>query len=247
MKNTKIVKRISALVIAGVLGFGVVSCAKKGEVREAEKSTTQQTIIDENGNEVLVQTNTQEETYVEPTKDLEKEDRSEETTQKVGKVELYSPVDFKTITDVEAKYNEIYAIRQEYFQTMKNVLSVRVLFSDEEVSAAVYNVIRADSDLASLMNKMCEQKRESVKNDYVDVQIEQLTKLKKDMQELQQTLKDAEEIWDDHTDDITETEIDKILKVKKFNNLALEQSIKKLEKDIKELEIELDAMNSKNI
>lgn len=222
MKNSKIVKRIASLVLVGTIAVSVLSCSKKNKDEEVLSDA---------------------EIFNEAIQEVE----GEETQKKVGKVVVYKPVDFTTVTNVEEKYNEVYEIRQEYLQKMENVLEVRVLFSDEEVAAAVYNVIKADSDLASLMNKICEQKRESVKKDYVDIQLEKLTALKQEMADLQQTLNDAENIWSKHIDDIADTEIDKIIKVKKYNNLALEQSIKRLEKDIEKLEIELEAMNSKNV
>lgn len=220
MKNSKIVKRIASLALVGTIAVSVLSCSKKNKDEELNASE----IFDETIQQV----------------------EGEETQKMVGKVVVYKPVDFTTVNNVEEKYNEVFEIRQEYFQKMKDVLDFRILFSDEEVAAAVYNVIRADSDLASLMNKICEQKIESVKKDYLDIQHEKLTALKEEMVALQQTLKESEEIWGHHTDDIAETEIDKILKVKRFNNLALEQSIKNLEKNIEKLETELEAMNSKN-
>ncbi|MBR4998246.1 MAG: hypothetical protein IKY10_00040, partial [Clostridia bacterium] len=202
MKNHKIVKRIAALALVATIPVGMISCAKKNknqtdfyedeEVFFVEGSQSENGILNVQG--------------------------SQET---VGKIGVYRPVDFANVTNLVGAYDELLALREEYFKVMKYVCVTKLGYSKEEKAAAIYNVIRIDNDLSGLMVKISDNKRNETKSDYLDVQVEKLEGLKNDINELRTLLEESEKIWQNDIDKIDEIEAEKILKVKRYNDLAL--------------------------
>lgn len=225
MKNHKIVKRIAALALVATIPVGMISCAKKNknqtdfyedeEVFFVEGSQSENGILNVQG--------------------------SQET---VGKIGVYRPVDFANVTNLVGAYDELLALREEYFKVMKYVCVTKLGYSKEEKAAAIYNVIRIDNDLSGLMVKISDNKRNETKSDYLDVQVEKLEGLKNDINELRTLLEESEKIWQNDIDKIDEIEAEKILKVKRYNDLALKQELNKLEKQLKEAKAELAASPS---
>ena len=229
MKNSKIVKRIASLVLVVGLTATMFACSKK-----------QEEMYDEEGNLI-----TYDQMFEEMTEESVKLD-IDGSKDKVGKISVYNPVDFKTVTNPTATYEELLAKREEYDKVMRHVCTLDSLYSNEEKAAAVYNIVRIDNDLSSLMVKVSEQRQISIKQEQLDVQIEKMETLLNDIRTLQDMLEESESVWQNDIDKVDEVEADKILKVKKLNSMALKKEIKLIKKEIKNLKEELEAIQTAN-
>lgn len=236
MQKGKIVKSIVALAIAGGVVAGVYSFTNK--------SKTENGIYDEESGFI-----NSEELVSDTVLEMETMTPEEETVfievvgpkkEPVGQIEVYRTIDFTKVTNPTETYELLLKKRTEYYNVMKKVCASDMFYNDAERAAAVYNIVRIDNDLAGLMVKISEQRREQVKSDYLDVQVEKLENLQKEIDHLKAYLEDAENIWKNDIDKVEETEREQILKVKKYNELALKQEVKRLEKQLKETKKELE-------
>ncbi len=225
MKNSKIVKRLTALVLATGIAVTISACAKK------------------KGEEVVTDING--ETIDPIVLEMVTYEGESETETVVGQIDVYDPVDFKEVVNAEVKYNELLELREEYNNLLISVCEDFDDYNEDEITAAVYNVVRIDNDLTSCMVKIIEQTRTGGKNEYADIQLEKLEQLLSEINSLREMITTSENLWVDHTDKMNKAEVEKVLKVKRFSEMALKAPVKSIEKDIKELKVEIETLNSK--
>lgn len=237
MKKGKIVKIVVALTLAGGITAGVFSIAKKNENEKSFYDENNDVVV--NG-EVVTDGVTQMETLT-PEEETKFNEFVGPEQEPVGQIEVYRTIDFTKVTNPREIYELLLKKRTEYYNVMSKVCSLDALYNDAERAAAVYNIVRIDNDLSGLMVKISEQKRNEIQNDYLDVQVEKLESLLNEINTLRDTLEEAENVWRRDINKVEEIEAEKILRVKKYNDLALKQEIKKLEKQLKEAKAELAA------
>ena len=64
---------------------------------------------------------------------------------------------------------------EEYYKQMKDVLSFKLFYSQEEITVSIYNIVRIDSDLSSLILKVHKNKQKDIESMvYLADQIETL-------------------------------------------------------------------------
>ncbi len=245
MKNFKIVKRLSALTLAGAMIVAMVSCSKsKDEDFSVETAQNQQdemieTHEKESVTESVVENKTEEKTTE---KESEKESNKESETEKKeeSKIKVYSPLDFKTVSDYATTFDSLIKEREDYEKQMKNVLNFKLLYSKEDISTAIYNVVRIDSDLSSLILKVYENKQNDIQNMvYLADQIETLEAVLNKMQDLQQKIETSKSEYSSSLNDLTNADANQIEKVHKYALNPLKAPIKQLVREIDDLKAEL--------
>ena len=232
----KIVKKVAALTLAGTMVATMVSCAKNNTITagDIKDDIKYETITDENGNEIWVDSNGNVD---------EKEPENmtqEENTEKQESIK-YSPLDFSTVSNFQDKYDELIKSRGEYFSNMQTVLKFKSFHSQEEIKDVIYNIVRIDSDLSNLLVKIYEQTKEDVKDDiYLADQIEKLEKVLTNMKDLRDKIMEAESEYSTSLDDVTTTDAEQIQRISKYSLLPLKSPIKKMEKEIENLKEDLE-------
>ena len=241
MNKFKIVKRIGALTLAGAMVISMVACSKQKEEGfsvETEQNL-QETIIETQGKEVETEVFVNAE---ETEKTTEQESAAETETEKKqeNKLKVYSPLDFKMISDYEAEYKSLMAERIVYENQMKQVLTFKILYSKEDIATAIYNVVRIDSDLSSLIINVYKNKQLEIENMvYLADQIEALENVLEDMKELSKKIEESKSEYASSLDSISNADAQQIEKVHKYALNPLKSPIKQLAREIEDLKAEL--------
>ena len=241
MNKFKIVKRIGALTLAGAMVISMVACSKQKEEGfsvETEQNL-QETIIETQGKEVETEVFVNAE---ETEKTTEQESAAETETEKKqeNKLKVYSPLDFKMISDYETEYKSLMAERIAYENQMKQVLTFKLLYSKEDISTAIYNVVRIDSDLSNLIINVYKNKQLEIENMvYLADQIEALENVLEDMKELSKKIEESKSEYASSLDSISNADAQQIEKVHKYALNPLKSPIKQLAREIEDLKAEL--------
>ena len=241
MNKFKIVKRIGALTLAGAMVISMVACSKQKEEGfsvETEQNL-QETIIETQGKEVETEVFVNAE---ETEKTTEQESAAETETEKKqeNKLKVYSPLDFKMISDYETEYKSLMAERIVYENQMKQVLTFKILYSKEDIATAIYNVVRIDSDLSSLIINVYKNKQLEIENMvYLADQIEALENVLEDMKELSKKIEESKSEYASSLDSISNADAQQIEKVHKYALNPLKSPIKQLAREIEDLKAEL--------
>ena len=245
MNKFKIVKRIGALTLAGAMVISMVACSKQKEEGfsvETEQNL-QESIIETQGKEIESEVFVNaEETEKTTEKETEQESAAETETEKKqeNKLKVYSPLDFKMISDYEAEYKSLMAERIVYENQMKQVLTFKILYSKEDIATAIYNVVRIDSDLSSLIINVYKNKQLEIENMvYLADQIEALENVLEDMKELSKKIEESKSEYASSLDSISNADAQQIEKVHKYALNPLKSPIKQLAREIEDLKAEL--------
>ena len=235
----KIVKSITTLTLAVALGVTAVSCANKAEMNSQNiNDTKEEIVVDRNGNIINVEAQTGSTTEASTNSN---NSTNAQESEKVGKVKAYQPIDFKAVTDYEAKYDELLAKRAEYYQTMKLALNQGIVYSQAETITAIYNVAQIDNDLSSLLVQIYNQKTaQAEKEIYLADQIEMLEKVLNNMKTLQTNVETFEADTEGALKNLPTAEAEKISRAKNFTLLPLKKPIKTLETQVANLRADLE-------
>ena len=222
MRKYKIVKKITTLTIAFAFMITMISCSSKSNDVEIEKDISQQgTVTDENADVVT----------------SNKEITAEKQEDKIIK---YASLDFKTVTDCEKTYETLIKEREVYEEQMQKVLGLKLFYSKEDVTTAIYNVARIDSDLSNLILKIYNQTKEDIKDEkYLADQIEALQKVLDKINLLKSNIETSKKEYSKALDNILEADSEKIEKVHKFALTPLKQPETYLKSEIESLKEEL--------
>lgn len=242
-KGFKIVRRLNDLVIVVVVMVLLTSCGQNVEGVGNEVETVETGGgASETNNKATVSTDADGNVIAEGTKTEKGTEASETEPEKVGKIEVYQALDFKTVSDCEAAYEELAEKREDYNQAMKIVVSTRMLHSDEEVATAIYNVVNIDYDMSSLLVKLYQQKSEETKNQiYLADQIESLQSVLDKMETLTKQMEESRSVYEDALKHISEADAEKIERGYKFSVNPLKKPSTQLKSKISALKQELEA------
>lgn len=233
MKDFQIYKKIVALTIAGGMLVSLVACGNKNKDKE---------FVDV-GTESIVDNSTTKYPEHAIIAGGSKAELEEETVEKKPQKDIkkYKPLDFKDVSDYSAKYKELLQERERYNKDMKTVVANKNSYSTEEVAYAIYNIVRIDNDLSCLLVKIYEEKTEAIKDDASLVeQIETLQDVLNKMMNLKSKIETAKKDFNPALDKLVKADVEQIERVQKFSLLPLNAPINKLQREIKDLKIELE-------
>lgn len=247
MKKTKIVKVISTLVVATAVVSCVYSCASNSNNIENEEVLTstgaaEQTtnVLESTADTSIVEPSTRAEATTSSKDDVVEEEPEE--TKMVGKVQQYIPLNFSEVSDLMAEYDKLIQKREEYNERMKKVVEAQVFFTNEEITAAVYNIVRIDSDLSSLIVKIYNNEMKAIKNEvYLADQIERLEAVQHDMEDLKIKIDASNKNYTKVFNRIEDVDVEQIERVYKYSYKPLEKPLQKIEDKIEDLKDELEA------
>lgn len=228
--KVKIVKIIAGLTIVSVVGVGAISCANK-------KPETVLDVLPGSEQEML---DSLKEPIIAGGSNVDVSDTNADSETET-KVEKYDALDFQTVTDYEAEYDRLIALREEYNKTMKKVVDYKVLYSTEQIAYAIYNVVKVDNDLSCLLLKIYDQRLAETENQiYLADQIESLEDVLNKMKDLQEKVNTARQDFNKGLDELSQADVEQIERVQKFTITPLNRPMKQLERQVKQLRKDLE-------
>ena len=252
----KIVRKITGLTLAMAITLISASCSDDEILVDAGTQNDPEIVVSatdtdvsktpdvESFESVNNETESAMQIEAEEPKETEKEKPNKTDAEKPdktkGQISVYSPIDFNAVANIEQTYNSLVSRRQTYVDQMKDVLKSKDLYSEEEIAISIYNVVRIDSDLSSLILKIHKNKQKDIENMvYLADQIETLEKVLHDMNDLKHKIEESKANYSSSLVDIAKSDANQIEKVHKYALNPLNAPINKLIKQVEDLKLDL--------